>query len=241
MNAKIEISKALGEVTIPPSKSVAHRLLISAALAEEGESLIYNLPDCDDVVATEAVLSAFGATFFKKGDALAVRGASMKDVSVTGDVFCNESGSTLRFLIPIALLSGNPVTFTGAGKLMERPHKIYADIAKEKGFYYNQENGKITVRGPLTAGDYTLPGNVSSQFITGLLFALSTLSEDSRIIITEGIESRSYIDLTTYAMAEFGISVVWENERTLTLSDEQREMINSILNSMFDESDFGEP
>ena len=222
MNAKIEISKALGEVTIPPSKSVAHRLLISAALAEEGESLIYNLPDCDDVVATEAALSAFGATFFKKGDALAVRGASMKDVSVTGDVFCNESGSTLRFLIPIALLSGNPVTFTGAGKLMERPHKIYADIAKEKGFYYNQENGRITVRGPLTAGDYTLPGNVSSQFITGLLFALSTLSEDSRIIITEGIESRSYIDLTTYAMAEFGISVVWENERTLYIRGNQK-------------------
>ena len=228
MNAKIEVSKAVGEVTIPPSKSVAHRLLISAALAVDGTSEIYNLPDCDDVIATKAVLSAFGVRFERNEDSLIVHGVNFGKVSVTDEVFCNESGSTLRFLIPIALLSGNPVTFTGAGKLMERPHKIYANIAKEKGFYYNQENGKITVKGPLTAGDYTLPGNVSSQFITGLLFALSTLSGDSRIIITDGIESRSYIDLTTYAMSEFGISVVWENEHTLYIKGNQKYKARSI-------------
>ena len=228
MNAKIGISRARGEVTVPPSKSVAHRLLISAALADDGVSEIYNLPDCDDVLATEAALTSFGATFEKKGSVLTVRGVSMKAASVTEEVFCNESGSTLRFLIPLALLSGNPVTFCGAGKLMERPHKIYADIAEEKGFYYKQENGKITVKGPLPAGNYTLPGNVSSQFITGLLFALSTLSEDSRIFITENIESRSYIDLTISAMAEFGVMAVWENERTLYIKGGQKYLAREI-------------
>ena len=222
MIAKIERSKACGSVTVPPSKSVAHRLLISAALAEDGESEIFNLPDCDDVIATEAALTAFGASFEKKEGSLVVRGASMRSASVAKDIFCNESGSTLRFLIPLALLSGNSVTFTGAGKLMERPHKIYADIAKEKGFYYRQESGRITVKGPLPAGEYTLPGNVSSQFITGLLFALSTLDEDSRIVITENIESRSYIDLTVSARADFGVTVTWLDERTLYIKGAQK-------------------
>ena len=222
MNARIEISRANGEVTIPPSKSMAHRLLISAALAVGRVSEISNLPECDDVIATRAALSAFGVRFESRDGSLVVHGADLSMASVTDEVFCNESGSTLRFLIPLALLSGKAVTFCGAGKLMERPHKIYADIAKKKGFYYSQKNGKITVKGPLTAGSYTLPGNVSSQFITGLLFALSTLGEDSRIYITENIESRSYIDLTVSAMAEFGVSIVWEDERTLYIKGNQK-------------------
>ena len=222
MNARIEISKAHGTLTIPPSKSMAHRLLISAALSVDGVSEISNLPECDDVIATKAALSAFGVRFEGRDGRLVVHGADLSLSSVTDEVFCNESGSTLRFLIPLALLSGKTVTFCGAGKLMERPHKIYADIAKEKGFYYSQENGKITVKGPLTAGCYTLPGNVSSQFITGLLFALSTLVDDSRIYITEDIESHSYIDLTVSAMAEFGVSIVWENERTLYIKGNQK-------------------
>lgn len=228
MNAKIEISRAVGTVTAPPSKSVAHRLLISAALAEGGRSEILNLPDCDDVIATEAALSAFGAKFEKRDGKTVVYGASMKDAHITREVFCNESGSTLRFLIPLALLSGNSVTFTGAGKLMERPHKVYQDIAEEKGFYYRQSDGKITVKGPLPAGEYTLPGNISSQFITGLLFALSTLDGDSRINITEKIESRSYIDLTTSAMAEFGVDVVWLDERTLYIKGGQKYQAREI-------------
>ena len=228
MRAKFEISKAKGAICVPPSKSVAHRLLISAALSDGGVSEIINLPDCDDVVATEAALSAFGASFEVREDRVLVRGASMRSAEPKGEVFCNESGSTLRFLIPIALLSGNTVTFTGAGKLMERPHKIYADIAEKKGFYYSQRDGKITVRGPLPAGEYTLAGNVSSQFITGLLFALSTLDKDSRIVITEKIESRSYINLTISAMAEFGVVAEWIDERTIYIKGGQKYTAKSI-------------
>jgi 3-phosphoshikimate 1-carboxyvinyltransferase len=228
MNAKIEISRARGAITVPPSKSVAHRLLISAALSYGETTEIFNLPDCDDVVATIGALTELGASFERREGSLVVHGADMKKALVKNEVFCNESGSTLRFLIPIALLSGNSVTFTGAGKLMERPHKIYADIAKEKGYYYSQCDGKITVKGPLVAGEYTLPGNVSSQFITGLLFALSTLSEDSKIIIKESIESRSYIDLTLSAMAQFGVSASWLDERTLYVKGAQRYRADKI-------------
>ena len=221
MRAKIDVSRARGSVAIPPSKSLAHRLLISAALAE-GESRILDLPACDDVKATISALKAFGAVFSEADGSVSVSGTDMKKARPDCEIFCNESGSTLRFLIPLALLSGNTVTFTGAGKLMERPHKIYADIAKEKGFFYEQRDGKITVRGPLAAGEYTLAGNISSQFITGLLFALSTLRGDSKIIITEKIESRSYITLTLSAMESFGIKVSWLDERTLFIKGGQK-------------------
>jgi 3-phosphoshikimate 1-carboxyvinyltransferase len=221
MRASFEISSAKGVITAPPSKSVAHRILISASLAE-GESEIINLADCDDVKMTKAALSLLGAKFSDEGDKTFVRGARIGDAEPTSEIFCGESGSTLRFLIPLALLSGNEVCFTGAGKLMERPHEVYSLLAEEKGFYFEQRNSKIYVRGPLPAGEYKVPGNISSQFITGLLFALSTLQDDSRIYIKGNIESRSYINLTLSAMADFGVNCVWENESTIYIKGGQR-------------------
>jgi 3-phosphoshikimate 1-carboxyvinyltransferase len=105
---------------------------------------------------------------------------------------------------------------------MERPHEVYSLLAEEKGFYFEQRNSKIYVRGPLPAGEYKVPGNISSQFITGLLFALSTLQDDSRIYIKGNIESRSYINLTLSAMADFGVNCVWENESTIYIKGGQR-------------------
>ena len=125
-------------------------------------------------------------------------------------------------MLPIALLSGNEVEFIGAPRLLERPMSIFADICLEKGLKYEQTKERITVKGPLTAGEYSLPGNISSQFVTGLLFALSALRDDSRIRLTTEVESRSYIEMTRGAMAAFGVSAVWEDDRTLYIKGGQK-------------------
>jgi 3-phosphoshikimate 1-carboxyvinyltransferase len=118
---------------------------------------------------------------------------------------CGESGSTLRFLIPVALAVQGGGIFTGRGRLMERPQRPYFDIFDEKGIFYEQKDGALTVRGELTPGEYRLPGNVSSQFVTGLLYALPLLDGDSQIVLTSPLESRGYVDMTLDALGRFGV------------------------------------
>ncbi len=204
-----------GHVMAPPSKSMAHRLLIGAAMAD-GESVIHHIAESDDISATMACLSALGATFKKEGDAVRVRGVNVTrrpTTPVTLD--CHESGSTLRFIIPLALLGGGEAAFCGSSKLFSRPLDIYEDIAKKQGYTFLRSADGLTVNGRLTAGDYRVVGNISSQFISGLLFALPLCRGDSRILITPPLESRPYIDLTVEGLAAFGIRVEWADERTL--------------------------
>lgn len=214
MKIKIEKSIARGEVIAPPSKSMAHRLLIAAAVAS-GESEIIGLPDCDDAVATLSCLSALGVEIEKTERGAKVRGKHPSEYESETSLDCNESGSTLRFLIPLALLSGRKITFTGSARLMERPQSEYEKICAEKGLLFERADGKITVQGPLTSGNYTLLGNVSSQFITGLLFALACLQGDSTIEILPPVESRPYIDLTISALKKFGVKIKWKGENKL--------------------------
>ena len=189
MNLTITPGRLSGTVTPPPSKSQAHRLLIAAALAGEG-SVIHNLADSQDIQATRRCMEALKAP----GEGLP-------------HLDCGESGSTLRFLIPVALALRGGGVFTGHGRLMERPQQPYFDIFDEKGIRYEQKDGVLTVEGKLTPGAYRLPGNVSSQFFTGLLLALPLLDGPSSIIPTTHLESEGYIGMTLDAMHEFGIDI----------------------------------
>ena len=214
MIASIKAAAPHGRVLAPPSKSMAHRLLIGAALSR-GESIIHHIADSEDICATVTCLTALGASFTKKGDSLIVRGTDVRKRSAHAALDCHESGSTLRFLIPLALLSPESATFTGSEKLFTRPLSVYEEIARREGISYEKNGASLAVCGLLSAGDYRVVGNLSSQFISGLLFALPLAAGDSRIIITPPVESRPYIDLTVEALSYFGIAVEWTDEHTL--------------------------
>jgi 3-phosphoshikimate 1-carboxyvinyltransferase len=218
---KIEKGIAKGRITAPPSKSMAHRMLICAAMSE-GESVIRGISECEDVLATLDCLSAMGVPFERNGDTVRVRGIDMKNAAPSGELKCRESGSTLRFLVPICLLSGNNTMLVASGSLMRRPMSVYAGLSKEKGFTFLQDERSVIVKGPLKAGEYRVAGDISSQFISGLLFALPTVEGDSRINIIPPIESRSYINLTISALSEFGINVQWEDDHTLFIKGGQK-------------------
>ncbi len=221
MNIKISPSKLKGTITAPSSKSMGHRLLICAGLAE-GESQIDNLLFSEDILATLDCLATLGAEI-KTGEA----SVSLKGTLPSGGdgkkIFpCRESGSTLRFFIPMAMLCQGESLFTGYGRLMERPMSVYENIAKEKNLTYIKSNDGITVAGGLSGGSFTLPGDISSQFISGLLFALPICEDDSEIVLTGNIESRSYIDMTIYAMSLFGVTAEWQNENTIYIKGAQK-------------------
>jgi len=220
MIVKIEKGTARGTVCAPPSKSMAHRLVISAAMCR-GVSRIRGISDCEDVRATVACLTSLGVSIERDGNDLIVSGVDMPSVSPSGVLDAAESGSTLRFLIPVAMLSGKTVMFKGKESLMRRPMNVYEELAKERGLVFLQDGESITVKGKLTAGEYEVVGNVSSQFISGLIFALPMLKKDSRIRITTPIESRSYIEMTLEAIKLFGICAEWENEHTLYIKGGQ--------------------
>ena len=208
MNVTITPGLLSGTITPPPSKSQSHRLLIAAALAE-GVSMLKNVALSQDIQATIRCLEALGASFRWEGDTLAVTGLAGKPVP-QGELpllDCGESGSTLRFLIPIALALRGGGRFTGHGRLMERPQGPYFDLFREKGISFQQKDGVLTVRGRLEPGTCSLPGNVSSQFVTGLLYALPLLSGDSEIVLTTPLESRGYVDMTLDALEQFGVRV----------------------------------
>ena len=227
MFAKFEKSVASGTVKAPPSKSVCHRLIICAALAE-GESYVENISSCRDCEATINCLKALGATIEPVATGLRIIGFDPKKAKAMTDLYCDESGSTLRFLVPIALLSESETTFTGKPRLIERPHSVYEELFSKKGLQFNKADGKISVKGALSSGEFILAGNVSSQFVSGLLFALPLLEEDSKIILSTDIESRSYIDLTIDAMKKFGVKVVWKDERTLYIKGAQKYKASSL-------------
>ena len=220
MRVRIEKGVACGKVTAPPSKSMAHRLLICAAMAD-GVSRVKGISNCEDVLATLDCLTALGIKTEKCGNDVTVYGKSFRDCVPTAPLQCRESGSTLRFMIPAAMLSGRTAVFYGTGRLMKRPMDVYEKLFKEKGLTFISDSESIVAKGPLTGGKYELVGNVSSQFISGLIFALPTADGDSVIKITTPIESRSYINLTINAVRSFGIDVEWTDEYTINIKGNQ--------------------
>ena len=213
MDIRITPQKLLGAVTPPASKSMAHRAVLAMALASETGTLS-NLSDSQDIQATKRCVEALKAP---------------RPDGELPFLDCGESGSTLRFLIPIALAVSGGGVFTGHGRLMERPQGPYFDIFKEKGIFYEQKDGVLTVQGTLTPGVYRLPGNVSSQFVTGLLYALPLLPGDSTIEITTPLESSGYVDMTLNMLEKFGISVENRNYESFRVPGNQAYQARNIV------------
>lgn len=209
MTLTITPSPLAGVVTPPPSKSQAHRVLIAAALAE-GQSVISNVAFSQDIRATIACLGELGAEFSQAGNTVTVRGMGANAMSPNRRMAyprldCGESGSTLRFLIPIALATRGGGIFMGHGRLMERPQGPYETLFREKGIFWEQKDGTLTVQGLLEPGEYRLAGNVSSQFFTGLLYALPLLGGPCALVPTTPLESEGYIHMTLEALGRFGV------------------------------------
>ena len=216
-------SKLGGTLCIPPSKSMAHRLLVCAALAE-GTSHIARIDSSEDILATSRGLSALGASVLPAAGGATVRG-QLPVLDGGGEnsvVDCGESGSTLRFLIPLFALKSKTTTLVGAERLFERPLGIYEDIFRAQGLPFAVSRGKLTLNGPLKSGRFQLEGNVSSQFISGLLFALPLLSGNSTIEIAPPFESKAYVELTRQAQACFGVHSSWADSLTLHIPGGQR-------------------
>ncbi len=220
MLANVSKSVAGGKIKAPPSKSYMHRALIGAALCD-GETVIENIAHSDDVTATINCLKQFGVEFKEENDKLIIKGASLKIKQKRIELFANESGSTLRFLIPVSLLFGKEVTFTGSKRLLERPQTVYEEIFPGKNCFINKSENQITVGGSLKGGIYECRGDVSSQFLTGLLFTLPLLEADSEIKLTTDLQSSPYIDLTLEILNEFGVSVERSDERTFKIKGSQ--------------------
>lgn len=219
MRITIEKSKPSGTISAPPSKSMAHRLLICGGLGE-GESIVHGIAPSQDVLATLDCLKALGAEFTYEEDTIRIRGIGVPH-GAKETLLCRESGSTLRFFMPLCMFGDAEIHLCGSETLLKRPLDIYQDICKKQGIRFENDGKQVTVAGKLSPGEYMVPGNISSQFITGLLFALPLLEGDSKIRIVTPIESLSYINMTIDALRTFGVEVCWEDAHTLQIKGNQ--------------------
>ncbi|WP_225744600.1 3-phosphoshikimate 1-carboxyvinyltransferase [Marinilactibacillus sp. Marseille-P9653] len=222
---KIEPNKLKGTVTVPPSKSMAHRAVICAGLAT-GQSVIRNIQLSDDIIATMEGMRAFGATIEQAGNTLTIDGCGLETARTSQEIDCNESGSTLRFFVPLATLFEGPTHFVGRGKLGQRPLDTYRELFSLQNLRYesgSSENLDLTIEGQLSSGNYEMRGDVSSQFITGMLLTLPLLDGNSTIDITTHLESKGYIDLTLSVLSAFGIIIKHDDDyKTFEIKGNQR-------------------
>ena len=199
-----------GEIDAPPSKSMAHRYLIGAALSGQ-KCTLTGVDFSEDILASIDCLSALGATITANGDTVTVDPTGFMQAEKP-ILKCRESGSTLRFFIPLALCLCRTVQLFGSERLLERPLDVYEELCRERGFTFHKDKNSVTLCGTLESGSYKVRGDISSQFITGLILALVYLGKDSSIEILPPFESRSYIDLTISALKSFGADVAFTDE-----------------------------
>lgn len=236
MQVQIFPSKAKGTIIAPPSKSMSHRFFICAALANK-KSIIHNVDLSEDVKATLDCLELLGSkytltkktekeNFFPmyKQNSLLLKGFDIHTLQAQKKLDCKESGSTLRFLIPLALLSKEKTVFLASKRLLERPLSIYEKICFEHNLLFVKKDKQLIVKGPLKSDHFIIPGDISSQFVSGLLFALPLLKNTSKLTVTAPIESSSYIEMTIEALSEFGISI----QKNQSKIDPQKNLILMI-------------
>lgn len=212
-----------GNIVVPSSKSLGHRGIIAAALSR-GISRVDNIQLSKDIEATMELMKELGAVVNIEDQNLYIDGRKMFSYEKKLDLRCRESGSTLRFLIPLALTKDGDYIFHGEGKLISRPLEPYYEIFEEKGIKYSREEDglPLKVSGKLTSGTYRVRGDISSQFITGLLFSLPILEGNSRIQITTKLESKGYIDLTLDILKDFGIEIENNNYKEFNIRGAQK-------------------
>ena len=235
-----------GEVSIPPSKSISHRAIICAGLSE-GISNISNIVFSDDITATFKGMEAFGIEVTNISDdyvhgnkKITINGSKELNI-LNKTIDCKESGSTLRFLIPIACFSGKEVTFLGKGKLVERPLDTYYKIFDKQNIRYNNTDGKLplTIRGRIKPDVFEIEGNISSQFITGLMFVLPLLSGASRIVVNSKLESKGYVDLTIDVLKRFSVFIENNNYKEFYIKGNQKyESIDYVVEGDFSQAAF---
>lgn len=221
MRVNIEKSCPEGLIKAPASKSMSHRLLICAGLSK-GRSVISNVDFSEDIKATLRCLEAIGCRIEIKENTVTVDGIESTEQIGRRILDCGESGSTLRFFVPICLLSGNEVTLTGSKKLLSRPLEIYKNIFEKQGIKFSISENEITLCGKIKADTFDIAGNVSSQFISGLLFALPLLNEQSIINIVPPFESKPYVNMTIDVLKKFGVNAEFTDENTINIFGSQR-------------------
>lgn len=209
MVVEIHKSHASGQVFAPPSKSYAHRLLIAAALAK-GTSIIRNVELSEDILATLNGLKALGATYMYDDKTITISGITNFKEAKKVTIDANESGSTLRFLIPVSLVVARNITFRGSKTLMSRGITVYENIFDRQKIEYKKTPELLNLKGHLTEDEFIIDGTISTQFITGLLFSLPLLKKDSKIIIVNGLESKDYVNITIDVLQKFGIEVSFD-------------------------------
>lgn len=214
MNVVIKKGVARGEVFAPPSKSMAHRLIIAGAMSEE--SVIKNVAFSNDILATLNAVKALGGKVSVNGDTVCVGGLFKGEISP--EIYCCESGSTLRFFVPICLLSGKEVTLKGENRLFERGLGAYEEFFKLNGLCLQKGENFVKVCGNLDKNEYAINAEKSSQYVSGLIFALSFLKRECILKLTGNVESKPYIDLTISALSEFGVCAFFKDERTIVIN-----------------------
>lgn len=224
MIARIDKSKAEGIIKAPPSKSMAHRHIICAALAN-GVSHISNVDFSQDILATLDCVEALGAKVNREESSLTIEGIDIDNLPKNVDFLCRESGSTMRFFMGIAMCLGITGRFFGSETLRSRPFGIYEDLCRDNNIIFKKESDHILLSGRLNAGVFDIAGNVSSQFITGLLFALPLLDDDSIINLIPPVESRSYLNLTLKAMKDSGVIIDNKDDNTIVVKGAQKYLV----------------
>ncbi len=215
MIANFQPSRLCGKIDAPPSKSMAHRYLIGAALSGQTCTLM-GVDYSEDILATIDCLRALGAAVTTDGDCVTIDPQGFMQAK-NPVLECRESGSTLRFFIPLALCLGKTVTLRGSERLLERPLDVYEDLCREQGFAFHKDARSITLCGTLKSGTYRVRGDISSQFITGLILALVHLGKEASLAIVPPFESRSYVDLTLDALGAFGADVAFVDAYTIAV------------------------
>lgn len=237
MKATIIPGKAEGTVLAPPSKSMAHRMLMGAGLSE-GISVIQNIDLSEDIKATLGILEALGSEYAIEGRTVTMKGIGGKKIEVSRVLDTKESGSTLRFFIPILLSGGGKSKLTGAKSLFSRPLGIYEEICKEQGIFFQKTEDSLEIDGQLKATHYKVPGNISSQFITGLLYALPLLKGDSVLEVIPPVESKAYIEMTLEALEAYGIQVDRKENTYYIAGDQKYHAVNGMVEGDYSNAAF---
>lgn len=237
MNIKVFPSKVSGLVNVPASKSIVHRALIAGALSNN-YSEIYNVDFNEDILATINALTALGAIINVDGNKISINGFDINKRIDSVKIDAHESGSTLRFLIPLAAFKATEALFTGTNRLMERPLNVYKDIFEKQNLIFKDNLNEKLIKGKLRANNYKVKGDVSSQFISGLLFILPLLNDDSTIEVIAPFESKSYVDLTIDVLSKYNIKIENINNKYFIKGNQDYRSNNITVEGDFSQAAF---